>query len=145
MSGFGGFGVSLFDIVLVAHFTSRFRSAFDEVSGVKWRYQSLVESLDSLEAILADLRNPSLSDANAAFNGRLAGQAHGSISLITRFKESMKKYDKDLGSNASPSHFKGPLRKIQWPIDAAKDLDDFRRAIGPGLDATKLIISMENM
>lgn len=145
MSGFGGFGVSLSDIVLIADFTSRIRSAFDEVHGAQSQYKSLLESLESLEAILAGMKSLTLSDENAVFNGRLAGQTQASIGLITKFKESMKKYEKILGPNASPSRFKAPIRKIQWAINAAKDLDEFRRAIAPRLDAVKIIISMENM
>ena len=145
MSGFGGFGVSLSDIALIADFTSRVRSAFDEDTGARSQYQSLVQSLDSLEAVLIDLKDLSLSSANLPFDGRLAGQAQGSLSLITHFKENIKKYETRLGPNALQSRFKGPFRKIQWAIDAAKDLDNFRRALAPGLDATKLIVSIGNM
>jgi hypothetical protein len=93
MAGFGGFGISLSDIVLVANFTSRVRSAFDEDKGVKSRYQSLVQSLDSLQAILEKLRNLTLSDPNFAVGGKLAGQVQGSLSLISSFQDGVEKYE----------------------------------------------------
>lgn len=145
MSAFGGFGVSLSDIVLIADFTSRVRSAFDEDTGAKAQYQHLVQSLHSLEAVLIDLKGLSLTNADLGFDGRLDGQTTGSLSLITHFKNSIEKYERRLGPNALPGRFKGPFRKIQWAVDAAKDLDDFRRALAPGLDAMKLMGSRANM
>jgi hypothetical protein len=91
LAGFGGFAILLSDIVLVANFTSRVRSVFDEDKGAKSPYQSLYQSLDSLQAILEELRNLAVSDPNFAVGGKVAGQAQGSLSFISSFQDNIKK------------------------------------------------------
>jgi hypothetical protein len=136
-------GISPSDIVLLARYTCRVVSALKEEGGAKSQYRKAVESLESLGNVLQELHDLSLQNGDSVFGDSVKLQAHHSVELVSNYVKQISKYDRDLGSKAPPGRMKGSVKKTQWAIQAAGDLDKFQKVITLQLEILKFMIAKE--
>jgi hypothetical protein len=136
-------GISPSDIVLLARYTCRVVFALKEEGGAKSQYQEAIQSLESLGKVLQELHGLSLQNGDSLFGDAVKLQANNSVKLVSNFVKQISKYDKHLGSKAPPGRMKGSIKKAQWEIKAAGDLDRFRKVITPQLEVLRFMITNE--
>jgi hypothetical protein len=135
------FGGSPSDILAAIKFTARIASALKKDGGSQTKYQNARRSLESLQATLEDLQHLAQSIPNG---DRLQSQVDHARSFISSFEDKIGKYEKKLGSAAHEGPNHGTLRKVDFALRAAKDLQDFRNELMPELEPIKFSLQILN-
>lgn len=139
------FGFGPGDIVLFLKFSGKVISALRE-DGSKKEYQEAIHWCEGLQSVLRQIQNFERSQVPAEYTENLRRDCVAAESFVRGYVERIKKYDKAMGKQASKrAHLDGPLRKVQWALTEAKDLDNFRKSLDMQLKAVQLRIAHKTM
>lgn len=142
MSSFG-FGPG--DIVLFLKYSGKVISALRE-DGSKKEYQEAIHWCEGLQSVLRQIQNFDRNQVPAEYTENLQRDCMAAESFVRGYVDRIKKYDKTMGKQASKrAHLDGPLRKVQWALTEAKDLDNFRKSLDMQLKAVQLRIAHKTM
>ena len=138
-----GFGWSLSDVRLLAHYAGKIYSALKEESGSASEYQQATTTLLSLQTVLEQVQF-GLTAADPSFRNTLKAQLVNPTNSIASFNTKLKeKYGDKLNSQAPSARHHGMWPKVRWAFSAAEDLKRFWMELSPHLEIVKLLILSE--
>ena len=138
-----GFGWSLADVRLLAHYAAKIYSALKEESGSAFGYQQATTTLLSLQTVLEQIQF-GLKATDPSFRNALKAQLVGPTNSIASFNTKLKeKYGDKLSSHAPPARHRGLWPKVSWAFSAAEDLESFWIELSRHLEIVKLLILSE--
>ena len=138
-----GFGWSLSDVRLLAHYASKINSALKEESGSVFQYQQATTTLSSLQIVLDQIQF-GLKATDPSFRNALKAQVVSPTNSIASFNAKLKeKYGDRLDSHAPSARHRGVWPKVRWAFSAAEDLERFWMELSRRLEIVKLLILSE--
>ena len=138
-----GFGWSLADVRLLAHYAGKINSALKEESGSAFQYQQATTTLSSLQIVLDQIQF-GLEATDPSFRNALKAQVVSPTNSIANFNAKLKeKYGDKLDSHALSARHRGIWPKVRWAFSAAEDLERFWMELSRHLEIVKLLILSE--
>ena len=138
-----GFGWSLSDVRLLAHYAGKINSALKEESGSASQYQQATTTLSSLQIVLDQIQF-GLKATDPSFRNALKAQVGSPTNSIANFNAKLKeKYGDKLDSHALSARHRGVWPKVRWAFSAAEDLERFWMELSRRLEIVKLLILSE--
>ena len=138
-----GFGWSLSDVRMLAHYAGKINSALKEESGSASQYQQATTTLSSLQTVLDQIKF-GLSATDPSFRNALKAQVSSPTNSIANFNAKLKeKYGDKLDSHALSARHRGVWPKVRWAFSAAEDLERFWMELSQHLEIVKLLILSE--
>ena len=138
-----GFGWSLSDVRLLAHYAGKIYSALKEESGSASEYQQATTTLLSLQTVLEQIQF-GLKATDPSFRNALKAQLVKPTNSIASFNTKLiDKYGDKLNSHAPSARHHGMWPKVRWAFSAAEDLKRFWMELLRHLEIVKLLILSE--
>ena len=138
-----GFGWSLADVRLLAHYATKVYSALKEESGSAFEYQQATTTLLSLQTVLEQIQF-GLKATDPSFRNALKAQLVSPTNSIASFNTKLKeKYGDKLNCHAPSARHRGIWPKVRWAFSAAEDLESFWIELSRHLEIVKLLILSE--
>ena len=138
-----GFGWSLSDVRLLAHYTGKINSALKGENGSASQYQQAATTLSSLQIVLDQIQF-GLEATDPSFRNALKAQVASPTNSIASFNAKLKeKYGDKLDSHAASARHRGVWPKVRWAFSAAEDLERFWLELSRRLEIVKLLILSE--
>ena len=138
-----GFGWSMSDVRLLAHYAGKIYSALKEESGSVSEYQQATTTLLSLQTVLEQIQF-GLKATDPSFGNALQAQLVSPINSIASFNTKLiEKYGDKLNSHAPSARHHGMWPKVRWAFSAAEDLKRFWMELSRQLEIVKLLILSE--
>ncbi len=138
-----GFGWSLSDVRLLAHYAGKIYSALKEESGSASEYQQATTTLLSLQTVLEQIQF-GLKATDPSFRNALKAQLVNPTNSIASFNTKLiDKYGDKLNSHAPSARHHGMWPKVRWAFSAAEDLKRFWMDLSRHLEIVKLLILSE--
>ena len=138
-----GFGWSLSDVRLLAHYAGKIYSALKEESGSASEYQQATTTLLSLQTVLEQIQL-GLKTTDPSFRNALKAQLVNPTNSIASFNTKLiEKYGDKLKSHAPSGRHHGMWPKVRWAFSAAEDLKRFWMELSRHLEIVKLLILSE--
>ena len=133
-----GFGWSLSDVRLLAHYAGKVYNALKEESGSASEYQQATTTLLSLQTVLEQIQT------DPSFRNALKAQLVKPTNSIASFNTKLiEKYGDKLNSLAPSARHHGMWPKVRWAFSAAEDLKRFWMELSRHLKVTELLILSE--
>ena len=138
-----GFGWSLSDVRLLAHYAGKINSALKEENGSASEYQQATTTLLSLKTVLEQIQF-GLKATDPSFRNALKAQLVDPTNSIASFNTKLiEKYGDKLNSHAPSARHHGMWPKVRWAFSAAEDLKRFWMELSRHLEIVKLLILSE--
>ena len=138
-----GFGWSLSDVRLLAHYAGKINSALKEENGSASEYQQATTTLLSLQTVLEQIQF-GLKATDPSFRNALKAQLVDPTNSIASFNTKLiEKYGDKLNSHAPSARHHGMWPKVRWAFSAAEDLKRFWMELSRHLEIVKLLILSE--
>ena len=138
-----GFGWSLSDVRLLAHYAGKIYNALKEESGSASEYQQATTTLVSLQTVLEQIQF-GLKATDPSFRNALKAQLVNPTNSIASFNKKLKEqYGDKLNSQAPSARHNGMWPKVRWAFSAAEDLKRFWMEFSRHLEVVKLLILSE--
>jgi hypothetical protein len=140
-----GFGFSPSDIVEFGKFALKIKTALKDDGGSASEYQEAISWCKSFQDVLKEIQNLELSNASVAFADKLQEQSKHTKEFVTGFKKKIAKYEKALGENARKGMQTGTVRKVQWALMAAGDLDKFAQSLHLRIKSLEMFMASKTL
>ena len=138
-----GFGWSLSDVRLLAHYAGKINSALKEENGSASEYQQATSTLLSLQTVLEQIQL-GLKATDPSFRNALKAQLINPTNSIASFNTKLReRYGEKLDSHAPSARHHGIWPKVRWAFSAAEDVKRFWMEISRHLEIVKLLLLSE--